>query len=97
LADPTAKPRAGSIAAAVLEALDGNRQRPPFTSEFPGFAISRRLCRRIRMNDVTGPGGGDARDTTDLSLHFTQAWAFVDGRWLREAFQATPVQAARAS
>ena len=49
------------------------------------------------VNDVTGPGGRDAGDTADLILRFTQIWRFENGRWLREAFQATPVQAARAS
>jgi ketosteroid isomerase-like protein len=42
-------------------------------------------------NDMTGGNivSGDSRDT--LSIRFTQIWVHVDGRWLREAFQATIV------
>ena len=43
------------------------------------------------INDVSGPGGRSADDRSDLSLRFTQVWVRQDGQWLREAFQATPI------
>ena len=44
------------------------------------------------FNDISGGGILDAEDSRDLSIAFTQVWRREDGRWLREAFQATPVQ-----
>jgi len=40
-------------------------------------------------NDMTGGSIviGDSRST--ISIRFTQVWVRIDGRWLREAFQAT--------
>ena len=49
------------------------------------------------LNDVSGPGGRSADDRATLTLRFTQVWTWTGGRWLREAFQATPVAAERAS
>src|SRR5262245_38162286 len=49
------------------------------------------------LNAVSGPGGRSADDRAALTLRFTQVWIWADGRWLREAFQATPVAAERAS
>ena len=43
------------------------------------------------INDVDGPGGRTPEDQTSLTLRFTQLWRFAEGRWMREAFQATPV------
>ncbi|WP_428640787.1 nuclear transport factor 2 family protein [Roseibium sp.] len=43
------------------------------------------------FNDMTGDGATSPEDTKDLSIAFTQVWRLEDGRWLREAFQATPV------
>jgi ketosteroid isomerase-like protein len=43
------------------------------------------------INEVEGPGGRNAEDQTSLTLCFTQVWRFAEGKWLREAFQATPV------
>jgi ketosteroid isomerase-like protein len=43
------------------------------------------------LNEVEGPGARDAADAGALTLRFTQVWVKRDGRWLREAFQATPV------
>ena len=43
------------------------------------------------VNDVTGPGARSAGDHRTLSLRFTQVWTRQDGKWLREAFQATPI------
>ena len=45
------------------------------------------------INDISGPGGRSADDQSDLSLRFTQVWVRHDGKWLREALQATPIQA----
>jgi hypothetical protein len=42
------------------------------------------------VNDVSGGGAKSATDQRDWSLLFTQVWVWQDGRWLREAFQATP-------
>ncbi len=42
-------------------------------------------------NVVTGGGARTPTDNADLTLVFTQVWIWKDGRWLREAFQATPV------
>ncbi|QIG46489.1 nuclear transport factor 2 family protein [Nordella sp. HKS 07] len=44
------------------------------------------------VNDLTGGGIRNAGDQTDLSIRFTQVWLLRDGKWLREAFQATPIQ-----
>jgi len=49
------------------------------------------------LNVVSGPGGRSADDRAALTLRFTQVWIWMDGRWLREAFQATPVVAEQAS
>lgn len=43
------------------------------------------------FNDVTGTGATGADDTQGLTIVFTQVWRWDGGRWLREAFQATPV------
>lgn len=42
------------------------------------------------INDLRGPGIRNPTDQVDLTLRFTQLWLWTDGRWLREAFQATP-------
>ncbi|WP_343117445.1 nuclear transport factor 2 family protein [Ostreiculturibacter nitratireducens] len=44
------------------------------------------------FNDLSGGGVLNSKDSGDLSIAFTQVWRLQDGRWLREAFQATPVQ-----
>ena len=44
------------------------------------------------FNDMSGGGVLNAGDNRDLSIAFTQIWRRENGRWLREAFQATPVQ-----
>jgi hypothetical protein len=44
------------------------------------------------INDVSGGGATSATDHRDWSLLFTQVWVWQDGRWLREAFQATPLK-----
>ena len=46
-------------------------------------------------NIITGGGVRSAKDTTDLEMVFTQVWIWRNGRWLREAFQATPVLESR--
>jgi ketosteroid isomerase-like protein len=43
------------------------------------------------INDVTGGGARNPGDQKPLSLRFTQVWMLRDGRWLREAFQGTPI------
>ena len=48
------------------------------------------------LNEVSGPGGRSADDRATHTLRFTQVWVWTEGRWLREAFQATPVAAERA-
>jgi ketosteroid isomerase-like protein len=48
-------------------------------------------------NDMTGGGATAAGDKTDLTILFTQVWIWQNGRWLREAFQATPVRNASIS
>ena len=42
-------------------------------------------------NIVTGTGARNAADTAGLTIVFTQVWIWSTDRWLREAFQATPV------
>ncbi len=42
-------------------------------------------------NDLSGGGTAAPGDTKDLTIVFTQVWRRENGRWLREAFQATPV------
>jgi hypothetical protein len=42
-------------------------------------------------NMVKGGGARFAEDARDLAIVFTQVWVWKDSRWLREAFQATPV------
>ena len=49
------------------------------------------------INNVTGSGARNRADEKPLSLRFTQVWVLRDGRWLREAFQATPIAAERDS
>jgi ketosteroid isomerase-like protein len=43
------------------------------------------------INDLQGGGIRDAADRKTLMLAFTQGWVRQQGRWLREAFQATPI------
>jgi len=43
-------------------------------------------------NNLLGAGIRNAADRTELTIRFTQVWIWQQGRWLREAFQATPVQ-----
>jgi ketosteroid isomerase-like protein len=43
-------------------------------------------------NVMRGGGATSAADSQDLSIVFTQVWRWQEGRWLREAFQATPVR-----
>ena len=43
------------------------------------------------INTLTGPGVLDRNDAGDTTLRFTQVLVWQDGRWLREAFQATPI------
>ena len=43
------------------------------------------------INDLQGGGIRDAADQKNLTLAFTQVWVWQQGRWLREAFQATPI------
>lgn len=43
------------------------------------------------LNRLTGGGVFKADDNRDLSFLFLQVWRLDNGRWLREAFQATPV------
>ena len=45
------------------------------------------------INTLTGPGVLSAADAGDTTIRFTQVLVRRDGRWLREAFQATPVSA----
>jgi ketosteroid isomerase-like protein len=49
------------------------------------------------INDLQGGGIRDAADQKNLTLGFTQVWVWQQGRWLREAFQATPIVQAIAS
>ena len=49
------------------------------------------------INEVRGGGALSPTDQQDLLLRFTQVWVWRDGRWLREAFQATPVISGRGS
>jgi ketosteroid isomerase-like protein len=43
------------------------------------------------LNVIEGPGGHNAEDQTSHTLRFTQVWRYAEGRWLRAAFQPTPV------
>jgi ketosteroid isomerase-like protein len=43
------------------------------------------------INNLQGGGIRDAADRKDLTLAFTQVWVWQQDRWLREAFQATPI------
>ena len=43
------------------------------------------------VNELSGGGLRNASDSEPLVIRFTQVWIWRDGRWLREAFQATPV------
>ena len=49
------------------------------------------------INDLQDGGIRDAADQKNLTLAFTQIWVWQQGRWLREAFQATPIVQAIAS
>lgn len=41
------------------------------------------------VNEIAAIGDPQAGAGQDLVLRFTQVWVLRDGRWLREAFQAT--------
>ena len=45
-------------------------------------------------NDMAGGNILIGDERSSLSLHFTQVWVRRDGRWLREAFQATLIDRA---
>jgi len=55
------------------------------------FGVGRRALRFPfqGINEVEGAGVRSATDTRPLVIRFTQTWIWRDGRWLREAFQAT--------
>lgn len=44
------------------------------------------------VNDLMGGGIRNTEDQRGLSIRFTQVWLLRDGKWLREAFQATPIE-----
>lgn len=44
------------------------------------------------VNEITGTGARNPSDASAQTLRFTQVWIWKDNRWLREAFQATPVE-----
>jgi len=46
------------------------------------------------INDLSSGGIRAAGDQEDFSLRFTQLWVHRSGKWLREAFQATPIRSA---
>ncbi len=46
------------------------------------------------INDLSGGGIRAVGDQDDLSLRFTQLWVYRSGKWLREAFQSTPIRGA---
>jgi len=41
-------------------------------------------------NELSGRGISHADDRAALRIRFTQIWIWHEGKWLREAFQATP-------
>ena len=41
------------------------------------------------INDIEAVGDPQAGARQDLTVRFTQVWTQREGRWLREAFQAT--------
>ncbi len=43
------------------------------------------------IGDISGGGLASPEDPRDLTAAMTQLWRLEDGKWLREAFQATPV------
>ena len=81
--------------------LDYARGRAGRTTRIDFRAVRTRIVGDVAivtgLNEVGGPGGRSADDPAALTLRFTQVWIWTDGRWLREAFQATPVAAEQAS
>jgi Domain of unknown function (DUF4440) len=63
----------------------------------PGSGPGQAVAIVTGLNDVSGPGGRSADDRATLTLRFTQVWIWTDGRWLREAFQATSIAETTAS
>jgi len=45
------------------------------------------------INDISNDGDSRPGARQEFTIRFTQVWAWRDGRWLREALQATTVQA----
>jgi ketosteroid isomerase-like protein len=75
------------------EWLDYVRQRQGRATEIDFRDVQTRIHGDIAIvtgiNDLGGAGVRRASDSAGLTIRFTQLWLFRDGRWLREAFQAT--------
>ena len=75
--------------------LEYARGRSGATTQIAFADVTTRLMGDVAIitgrNEMVGGNivSGDAR--SNLSLRFTQVWVRRDGRWLREAFQATLV------
>jgi len=73
--------------------LEYARGRSGATNQIDFADVTTRLVGDVAVitgrNDIEGSGivSGDSRAA--ISLRFTQVWVRTDGRWLREAFQAT--------
>jgi ketosteroid isomerase-like protein len=71
------------------EWLEYARGRSGATTEIAFADVTTRLVGDVAIvtgrNDIIGGNDG----LTNRSLRFTQTWVRRDGRWLREAFQAT--------
>jgi len=71
------------------------RKRTGRTTQIAFRDVKLRLFGAIAIvtgfNDITGGEATAAGDRRDLTIAFTQVWRLENGRWLREAFQATPV------
>lgn len=77
--------------------LEYARRRSGATNQIDSVDVTTRLVGDVAVitgrNDIKGSGivSGDTR--SEISLRFTQVWIRTDGRWLREAFQATIITA----
>lgn len=76
--------------------LEYAQRRTGRTTRIGFRSLRRRLVGDVAIvtgiNDIEGSGALSASDHSDVTIRFTQVWVWGQGRWLREAFQATPIR-----
>jgi len=80
--------------------LEYAQRRTGRTTRIGFRSVRRRMVGDVAIvtgiNDIHGPGAVSASDQRGFTIRFIQVWVWDRGRWVREAFQATPFDEASA-